>query len=495
MFAINHIIEQAITNDDNQIKDSLVADAIDLCVRDPTNIQKIVRALSVKLSNSFVVVRIKALIFLQALVQYGPPACINEIRLYAPLIASSSSWVGEPHPTRGMDPYEEMRDVAQTLLQSINKGNLIKKTSRFANAAFPESNFEQQQAIPQSITTPYPQQTTAYNYQQQSTSYSNSGYVPQQNQFHQVPQKKNQTLASVEKWFNRTFTFTKRSDTSSHYNIHRHLDNNNYQSSSFMQNSNQSYGYQTQQETSYDYSNNAQREQTSNLLYESKNNTQKPMPVKKFNKDLRSLQTKKPKQNLSPAKKLMKVTGGRAMASANELATFKQNITVDSIDELIENLDNGDWKVSVRAILGLEIAAEVYGIQAVSKCKNDILSLTGAPQLSLRTESTKFYEQIKNVQPSEPKEISRFDFVNDNSSIQIISDSNEGETIKINVEKNDKNEHTEENKEKSKEQVEENKEESNEQVEENKEESKEQVVEENKEESNDQAEENKEKND
>jgi hypothetical protein len=78
-------------------------------------------------------------------------------------------------------------------------------------------------------------------------------------------------------------------------------------------------------------------------------------------------QARKPALTLTPAKKLLKITGGRALANADELRAFNNALSVESIDELIEGLADADWKV--RAILGLELAGERYGLQAVAKAK------------------------------------------------------------------------------------------------------------------------------
>jgi hypothetical protein len=123
-------------------------------------------------------------------------------------------------------------------------------------------------------------------------------------------------------------------------------------------------------------------------------------------------QAKKPMVHLSPAKRLLKVTGGRALATAAELTTFKDSFTLESIDELALGLEDPDWKVRTRAILGLEIVAEQYGLPAVARVKNQILSLNGAPQSSLRTAANRFYAAIKDVVPvDDVSGVSAFNFL------------------------------------------------------------------------------------
>ena len=133
----------------------------------------------------------------------------------------------------------------------------------------------------------------------------------------------------------------------------------------------------------------------------------------------------KPKRvagGLSPAKKLMKVTGGRAMANAQELTAFRDSFTAESIDELCAGLEDKDWKVKVRAILGLEVIAEAYGLPAVARAKQSVLSLTGSPQKSLMTAATRFYAAIKDVEPAAPEQVSAFSFLEDQPNTEHVND-------------------------------------------------------------------------
>jgi hypothetical protein len=128
----------------------------------------------------------------------------------------------------------------------------------------------------------------------------------------------------------------------------------------------------------------------------------------------RQVKPKKPVVPLTPAKKLLKVTGGRAMATADELRAFHDSLTVESIAELAVGLTHEEWKVRVRAILGLELCGERYGLQAVAHVKSEVLSLTGAPQASLRTAATRFHGAIRLVTPGPPtEEKSAFSFIED----------------------------------------------------------------------------------
>jgi hypothetical protein len=122
--------------------------------------------------------------------------------------------------------------------------------------------------------------------------------------------------------------------------------------------------------------------------------------------------------NLTPAKRLLKVTGGRALATAEELRAFHDALSLECIEELTAGLNDPDWKVRVRAILGLELVGERYGLQAVAQTKQLVLSLNGAPQASLRTAAVRFYGAIKGVKPGPPTERSAFGFISDEPAVE-----------------------------------------------------------------------------
>jgi hypothetical protein len=66
--------------------------------------------------------------------------------------------------------------------------------------------------------------------------------------------------------------------------------------------------------------------------------------------------------------------------------------------------------------LGLELAGERYGLQAVAKVKQLVLSLNGAPQASLRTAAIRFYSAIKEIKPGPPAERSAFSFISEEAA-------------------------------------------------------------------------------
>jgi hypothetical protein len=110
----------------------------------------------------------------------------------------------------------------------------------------------------------------------------------------------------------------------------------------------------------------------------------------------------------SPTAKLLKVPGGRAIPTNGELTAYGASLTPDSVEELRQGLGDADWKVKVRAIAGLEVFGGKYGLGTVASVKEQVEALKGAPQASLRTAATRFFDAIKDVEPT--AEPSAFDF-------------------------------------------------------------------------------------
>lgn len=504
MFACSRIVEKACTNDDNAVPEAVLAEAVALVQKDPSNVPKIIKNLSGKLTNSFVQVRIKSLTMMLHLSRYGPPSVILEIRQYTPVISDTLQFQGDPHPIYGMQPYEQMRALSQELLeltcQTFNAapnnqfgqkppvygqqpygqqpyGQPAYGQQSFGQQSFGQQSYGQQPygqpaygqapygqqepasttsittpypsqtppTQPSSITTPYPSQTPAssipygnqqydqntYNYilnQPPPTGpsiYGSVSNVPKsQPKQGRISTSGESVLDAIKNTMKKTFSFKKAGFGDFEVN---QLNQQQQQQQQIYSTPGAYY------QESYSGPTVSQVTVTAGVIDEkSKNMTNATLidpytpPPSSHNVSHRELNQAKKKKGppLSPAKKLMKVTGGRALANGQELTTFKQNITVESINELAEGLQNKEWKSALRAILGLEVAGEVYGLPAVAKTKNEILTLTGAPQASLRTAAQRFYASIKDVEPKEPtvEETTGFNFGTDSSANIIPAD-------------------------------------------------------------------------
>lgn len=467
MFACSRLVDRACTNDDNTIPAATLQEAVTLCQKDQSNIAKILKSLSSKLTNSFVQVRIKALTVMLHLSRCGPPAVLVDIRQYTPMISDTIQFRGEPHPVYGMQPYDQMRALAHELLelscQSYNMpnqsqpiyGSFQQPTYQQPNAGY--FNPPQQPPAPTSITTPYPAQTpptqptsitSPYPAQTPPTiPYGNTQYDQQTYNYilnqppptgpsiygsvSNVPKSQPKTakqnaenfLESVKNKIKTTFN-TKRAGFGD-------FETEQIEQKQDQLQAQHAYGIATESNQEvYSYQPTSVGQiviGTAGSLDDKDKMLTQATLIDPYARSQRSNsithrevnQVKKKKTALSPAKKLLKVTGGRALANAQELTTFKQNITIESISELAEGLRSSEWKSAVRAILGLEVAGEVYGLPAVAKTKNEVFTLTGAPQQTLRTAAQRFYETIKEVQPKDPtvEQATAFNFGDSGSNI------------------------------------------------------------------------------
>ena len=109
------------------------------------------------------------------------------------------------------------------------------------------------------------------------------------------------------------------------------------------------------------------------------------------------------KAALSPAKKFMKVTSGKAQASQSEENALVEKLDASMIEEFKEALEDKDWKVKVRAIRGLELCGNTFGYDDIYPVKGTITSLTGAPQLSLKTAANNFLKVLNDARTGQIK--------------------------------------------------------------------------------------------
>jgi hypothetical protein len=407
MFAAARLVDSAVSNDDRPISDSTLQEAVTLCQTDPANVAKLVRGCVSKLTNSFVMVRIKALGLLIHVAQNGPASVRNEIAANSLPIAACRTWRGEPHPVRGFEPYDVMREAVDLLL-SLTQAPAASPKSRFAKVASARSGPLAPAPAPArpysspapSLTTPYPDQAPPPGAPQGSYSQQPAGGRGP-TALENVGAALSGAAGAVASFFKKPFA--KRGEFTT-------FDEPRPQAAAAPDQASFSFSfvptdaappaappspYETRQLTA------------GSLLDDGE-----PAPAQRTHARENPLRpARRPPVNLTPAKKLLKVTGGRPLASADELRAFHDALSVESIAELVAGLDDPEWKVRVRAILGLELAAERYGLPAVAHAKQKVRSLNGAPQASLRTAAIRFFGAIKDVRPGPPAERSAFSFI------------------------------------------------------------------------------------
>jgi len=388
MFACGRLVDQATVDNDLPIPGAVLAESIQLCRKDAQNVTRFVTNAKKKLENQLVMVRLKGVRFLLHLVQNGPPSVANELKLYSQTISACMSWRGLPHGTKGYEPYQELKDAAQSLLDFIF-------SSPTNNG--PVTNF--------SVTNA---PTNAGN-SSRVAGISNMeayGSGPGINQSVSLePRKLDQPQGSdVMGFFKKTFGMDKKESTQSKYGS---SSNDGTYTPGYFEQTNPPPAPSPvpapapiQPIVSTPFA-PPSRGQFDNLQRD----------VDWSNKKVYDAPAPKPKKVETPVAKLLKVTGNRALPTNGEINAFRAAISTDSIIELIAALRDSDWKIKVRAISGLEVAGEQFGFGAVSQCKSEIEPLSKAPQASLKTIAARFFEKIKDVQPTGiPEEPSAFDF-------------------------------------------------------------------------------------
>jgi hypothetical protein len=371
MFKCFLLVDKVTADDDSQPPGMAFAEAIQLTRQDPVNIKRLVERTVNKLTSPSVVVRVKSLRFLNHLAQNGPPACVTEVKLNTTAISNTIGFRGQPHPTRGWEPYQEMKEAAQSLLdlsfsaqaapiQSFSAGNTSGAPFRAAGISSMESYGNDQVYQQAPSLEPRNLDPTARNY-----------------------------TGEVKDFFQKAFNMGPTTATTSKYGA----------ASNVASGSQEAVGYST------------------NIPVVAA----APPPPRALmgRRDVDVTFSKRAEKLVEPAKirtdtptsKLLKVTGARAMPTNGELTAYGAALTPDAIDELRIGLNDPDWKVKVRAISGLEVYGGKFGLGPVASVKDRIDALKGAPQASLRTVATRFFEAIKDVQPT--ADPSAFDFAGD----------------------------------------------------------------------------------
>lgn len=415
MFACARLVDKACSNDDLPSQGSVLAEALQLCREDVTNITKLVRESVKKLDSTFPVVRLKALRLLLHLAQSGPPACQSEIKLYSSNVSNCMSWRGAPHPTKGYAIYNEIKEAAQQLLDLSFAAATQPTTTSFA------------------VTNTSGGSGVRFAGVQQMDSYGSGGYVDHR--------------ASLEP---RSLDPTKQASVvdqavdfvSQLFGKEKPMPPSKYGSASNVSGNYSGTGVSTGYTPPYNpngtytppYNPSGSSSAYSNTSPAYSNGGVADMPTRTYrsyappppqrgqfdrlqqdaswtDKKTPAVPTKKAKSVDTPAAKLMKVTGGRALPTNGEITAFRETANEDSILELMEGLKSGDWKVKVRAIAGLDVIGEALGYGPVANVKDDVEKLCNAPQSSLKSVATKFYEKVKDVEPEAiPEAPSAFDF-------------------------------------------------------------------------------------
>ncbi|KAH0788955.1 AP-4 complex accessory subunit tepsin-like [Histomonas meleagridis] len=415
MFTCSRLVDRATTDDNLPPPGMCLAEAVQLARDDPANVQRLIKYACKKLTVPRVNVRIKALRLMSHLAQNGPSSAVQaEIKLYSSTISDCIGWRGRPDPLRGYEPYQEMKDVAQSLLDLI---------------------FTSGQATVQHFATTTPTAAPTQRVASVSTmeSYGNDQYITQPVSLDPVNHDPtaNRTLENITGFFSRTFGGQKApvvSKYGSASNVSGNVPGTTqgmYVHPMYQTAHTQPPTYQSPNTNTYQPPQPAQPAQPQIPSY-----TPPPPPpqrgqFQRLEADF-SWSKKKPSNPIpersknvadTPASKFLKVTGGRALPTNGEITAFKASIVPESLVELTEALNSSEWKVKVRAIYGLEVFGEKFGIGTVAHVKKEVEKLKVAPQASLRSAAIRFYASIENVEPTDmPEQPSAFTFTDEAQS-------------------------------------------------------------------------------
>jgi hypothetical protein len=376
MIACYRAVASATADDDLQPPGSALAEAVQLA-RDPSNIKRLVDSAIKKLTSASVVVRVKALRFLNHIAQNGPTAVIAEIRLNTTAISDTMGFRGPPHATRGYEPYQEMKDAAQALLDMS-----------FSASAGRIESF----SSPAAAGAPGPVRTAGYG---TMDSYGSTAVVDERASLDPRSTDPNHRdrLGEVIGFFKRPFSGGSAAPTASRYGSESNVPGTSQVATGISS-------------VTPEFAAAAPAPPPKQGLMDRLNadmSWSKRMPANP------GAERPRPPAD-SPVAKLLCISGGRALPTNGELAAFRGALTAGGLAELRAGLADPDWKVKVRAIAGLECFGAKYGYGTVADLKPQVAALKGAPQASLRTAAGRFFEAIKDAEPvPPPEEPSAFD--------------------------------------------------------------------------------------
>jgi hypothetical protein len=378
MFSCSRLVDKATTDDDTPVPAILYAEAIQLIHSEPANAKRLISSAVKKLSSSHVIVRVKALQFLTYLCQNGPPVCASEIKTHASTISDTMGWRGKPHEKRGYEPYQEMKEAAQTLLDfSFTSGS--GPTTSFALTTHDKSKLPR--------TTPI---STMESYGNAKIMEDAPSLEPRTID----PVHGPETTSSKPSFFKRLF-HKKTADPASSPDSRECGQLIPKEPESPI--SEPMSGPPELHPTTTIAPNRGQFDRLGGDVSWAKPKSTPAVPAKFI-----------PTEE-TPTSRLLKITGNRALPTNGELNKYKECLTPDAADELRIGIGDADWKVRVRAVTGMECYGDKFGYGPLAHMKHAVEQLIGTPQSSLRTVAARVYEKMKNASPTAVP--SAFDFL------------------------------------------------------------------------------------
>jgi len=381
MFVCSRLVDKATINDDQPVPPNLYAEAVQLCQKDPQNVKRLVQQCTSKLQTNFLMTRLKALNLVLHLVTNGPVGVQSELQQYSNLFSTFTTWTDAPHPTRGMQPYDEIHNTALQILSFI-QGSSPSPSEPINNSYNQQNTF---------MDTPVQRtpQTPVYYHGNSSASLAPRNIDPNYqptildkivNTISNIGHKEPNPNAVGNTGYGSVGPqYQPRPAQPPTYNNNYNQNNYGGQSNDFPQ----TLIIQPQ------YKQHGQFDRIEADISWAGKKVGNDIPK---SKKVQSLDT--------PVAKLLNVSSGRALPTNKELQEFQQTADDGSIEELIQALSNRDWKVKARAVAGLDTLGMVVGYEEVASCKNLILEFMSYPQQSLKGVASKFYQKIKDIEPT-----------------------------------------------------------------------------------------------
>lgn len=389
---VRRLVSKATTDDERPAPGLTLAESVQFCRQDPSNVKLLIEAALNRLEQPSVQVRIKTLKFLQHLAQNGPPNVLVDLKLHSAQISACMGWRGAPHPTRGYEAYQDMKDLAQSVLDLA----FAAQTSAPVPIAQPSPV----------MANPGPSMGPRVGGYGSMDSYGSGPVVTQRPSLEPRNLDPNAKRGVMDVVMDK-LKIKKSPPPVSPYGT---VTSNG--------------GYTPPSQTSYASSGYVPTYDPQIQAATPLTQVQAPPQRSQFGRLEGNISwaNRKPEfapeqpkveKKITPTQKLLKITGNRALPTKGELLAFKNAAVGENIIELEEALDSSDWRVKVRAIHGLEAMGEKYGLGAVAHTRSKLEPLMNAPQSSLRTAATRLSAALEGVEATGiPEEPSAFDFSN-----------------------------------------------------------------------------------
>lgn len=385
MFTCSRLVDKATANDDLQPAGMVLAEALSLAQKDALNARRLVQKACEKLDSAYVIVRIKAVRFLQHLNTSNVPSVAPEVRLFTDKLSKCISWRGEPHPTRGFEPYSELKEAAQELLDAVMSTQVAQPEKFSVRDAMHEVQpvMEMESYGNSEVEVVQLESLEPKRLPEADPAASSQTFVPD----------RKAAKLQREREREREKAYAKQRESIAQSSLIEADDSpvpacEEEEAAEAPPPEPKPHGQFTRLEADITFQ-------------KSDKGGAQNMAVMRKSQTVRAT---------TPAGKLLLVSGNRSFPTNAELMRFRATCFPDSYAELVDALGSTDWRVKLRAISGLGIFGEKFGVSTVAGLKERVLQISkSSAQSSLKSVAARFYSTVKDVEPTAPPD-SSFNF-------------------------------------------------------------------------------------